>query len=74
MLRRLGQRRSVQRHDALIALAGRRLVEGDRQIALAEQAEQGRIAADFRQPFGIELGIAAPSTSEDASTRSIAGG
>ena len=37
-LRRFGQALALQRHDPLVALLGQRLVEGDRQIALAEQA------------------------------------
>jgi hypothetical protein len=41
-LRRLGQARAFQRHDALVALLGRHLVEGDGEIALAEQPLQRR--------------------------------
>ncbi len=59
MLGRFGEARALQRHDALIALAGRRQVEGDGEEALAEQAEQARIVADLGEPFGIIFGIAA---------------
>ena len=34
---------ALQRDDALVALVGHRLVEGDREIALAEQREQRRV-------------------------------
>ncbi len=44
------QRIAVERHDALIAFAGHRQVEGDRQIALAEQCEQRRIGGQLGQP------------------------
>ena len=54
-LRRLGQRVAVERDDALIALARRRQVEGDRQIALAEQREQRRLGRRLGQPIGIVM-------------------
>ena len=59
MLRGLGQPRAFQRHDALIALAGHRLIEGDGEIALAKQAEQARVFAKLGEPVRIELRIAA---------------
>ena len=44
MLRGLGEAFALERDDALVALAGHRLVEGDGEIALAEQGEQRRQA------------------------------
>ena len=35
-LRRLGEALAFQRHDPLIALVAHRMIEGDREIALAE--------------------------------------
>jgi hypothetical protein len=43
--RRLGQRSAFQRNDALIAFARYRLIEGDRQIALAEEGSTGSSAS-----------------------------
>jgi hypothetical protein len=63
MLRRLGEALAFQRHDALIAMRllspTRRLIDGDGEIALAEQAEQGRVRALLGELVGIELNIAA---------------
>src|SRR3546814_13285906 len=42
MLGGIADRCALERHDALIALAACRLVEGDRQESLAEQGEEGR--------------------------------
>ncbi len=58
-LRRPGDRIAVERDDALVALARRRLVEGDGQIALVEQGTERRIPAQRREPAGIVLHIAA---------------
>ena len=60
----LGERSAFERDDALIALARavaarRRLIEGDRQIALAEQREQRRLDRCLGQLVGIEAQIAA---------------
>ena len=55
---------ALQRHDALVALVGRRLVEGDRQIALAEQREQRRVRPGLGQPLGIVADIAAQLAAE----------
>ena len=63
-LRRLGQAVALQRHDPLVALVGRRLVEGDRQIALAEQSEQRWLRARLGQPLGIVADIAAQLAAE----------
>jgi hypothetical protein len=57
--RRLAERSAFQRHDALIAFAGRRLIEGDRQIPFSEQGEQRRIYRRLRQPLGVVPHIAA---------------
>ncbi len=59
MLDRLGEVAALERHDPLIALVRHRLVEGDREIALAEQAEQRRLAGLLGEPFGVEADIAA---------------
>ena len=63
-LRRLGQAVALQRDDPLVALVGRRLVEGDRQIALAEQGEQRRVRPSVGQPLGIVADIAAQLAAE----------
>src|SRR5436190_21817463 len=42
-LRGLAQALTSQRNDPLAALLGRRLVESDRQIALAEEREERRV-------------------------------
>src|SRR3546814_13178893 len=39
-LRGLGERIALQRHDALVALAATRVIEGDGYIALAEPGQQ----------------------------------
>src|SRR5512139_1830107 len=36
-----------QRDDSLVALLGRRLIESDRQVALAKQAEERRIGTSL---------------------------
>ena len=59
MLGRLGQAAAFQRHDPLVALAGQSLIEGDRQIALAEQGEERGLARLLGEPLGIEADIAA---------------
>ncbi len=59
MLDRLGEAAALERHDPLIALAGQRLIEGDREIALAEQGEERRQARLLGEPLGIEADIAA---------------
>ena len=41
-LRRIAEVLALERDDALVALLGERLVEGDREIALAEQLLQRR--------------------------------
>ena len=57
-LRRLGQAVAVERNDALIAFVAARLIEGDRQIAGAEQREQAGIGARLGQLVLVELDIA----------------
>ena len=47
-----------QRHDALITLAVRRLIEGDRQITLAEQRLQRRHHRNVSQLLRIEPDVA----------------
>src|SRR3546814_8812010 len=48
MLGGIADRCALERHDALIALAACRLVEGDRQESLAEQGEEGRIRSETK--------------------------
>src|SRR3546814_955636 len=62
MLGRLADRRAFERHNALIAFGGGRLVEGDREEAFAEQREQGRVGSGLGQPLGIEFEITAQLT------------
>src|SRR3546814_4599775 len=62
MLGRLADRRAFERHNALIAFGGSRLVEGDREEAFAEQREQGRVGSGLGQPLGIEFEITAQLT------------
>ena len=57
-LRRLAEVLALQRDDPLVALVGHRLVERDRQIALAEQLLQLARPA-LRQPLGIVADVAA---------------
>src|SRR3546814_20311373 len=42
-LRGLGERIALQRHDALVALAAHRVIEGDGEIALAEQIGRAHV-------------------------------
>jgi hypothetical protein len=49
----------VERDDPLIALVHPRMVEGDRQIAFAEQGEERRARPRLRQPRRIVADIAA---------------
>ena len=58
-LRGLGERRAVERHDTLVAFAACRLVERDREIALAEQREKRRIDRCLGQSVCIVTNIAA---------------
>ncbi len=58
ILRRLGQRAALERHDALIALLRQRLVEGDGEIALAEQSGEVAMARKLAEPVGVEADIA----------------
>ena len=48
-LRRLAEVLALERHDALVALVGDRLVEGDREIALAEQLLERRLGRQRRR-------------------------
>src|SRR5690348_9776996 len=63
-LRRVAEVLSLERHDALIALVRQRLVEGDREIAIAEQLLEARLGARLRQPLRIVADIAAQSAAE----------
>ena len=56
---RLRQRLAVERNDPLIAPAAGLEVEGDRQIALAEQREERRLLGGPRQLVGVILDVAA---------------
>src|SRR5690348_8320934 len=63
-LRRFGEVLALQRNDALIAFVRHRLVEGDREIALAEQLLQRRFRGRFREPLGVVPDIAAQLAAE----------
>ena len=58
-LARLAKRLPFQRHDPLIAAAAFRDVEGNRQIAFAEQRGERGIGAQPGQGFPVEFGIPA---------------
>src|SRR6185369_12009869 len=52
-LRSLAEVLPLQRNDALVALLRHRLVEGDREIALAEQVRECRFDRQVRQALRV---------------------
>jgi hypothetical protein len=58
ILRGIGQRMAFERDDTLVPLPGE-LVEGDRQITLAEQGLERRNRGHIMEPVGVEAHIAA---------------
>ncbi len=59
VLHALHQIGADQLDDALITLGVLALVDGEGQIAAAEQARQARIGRQGRHRLGVELGVAA---------------
>jgi hypothetical protein len=58
-LRRFAEVCAFKRHDALITLAGGRLVKGDGEIALAEQGVESRQVRQLDEPILVETDVAA---------------
>src|SRR6185369_12314769 len=58
-LRGMREAVALQRHDALIALVSHRMVEGDREIALAEQRKERRARPHVREPLAVEAYVSA---------------
>src|SRR3546814_8477061 len=66
MLGRIRKAFALQRDDALIALAGERLIEGEGEITLAEHVAKARLLVQHREPVRVVAYIA-PSSEEHTS-------
>src|SRR3546814_19149106 len=60
MLGRIRKAFALQRDDALIALAGERLIEGAGEITLAEHVAKARLLVQHREPVRVVAYIAPP--------------
>src|SRR3546814_12164007 len=58
MLGRIRKAFALQRDDALIALAGERLIEGEGEITLAEHVAKARLLVQHREPVRVVAYIA----------------